>query len=174
MVAVVTAYKAMHKSSNADTVLVKAAQLVARVDTLPRDTIWVPNVVYRTRIVYRDPVRETPSIMFKDTALMSLPSLDRIGGTKFKDTLLGVDLNDWVQVPREFTLSNENIYLSGSVLATGLRIDSLSVPAKLSVDPLWGRGKGKLPELSISSYNPYITGLTGFRFSVRPYFNNLK
>ena len=159
------AYKMSKKHEEADQVVIQTAKIVEHIETMKRDTVYLDSIIYKTRYVYAN--RKVPDAYFKDTSLLSIPSLDRIGVTKFRDSIQDIALEDYIKPPKAFVFQDDNVYLSGTVLATGVQIDSLSVPAKLNISPVWGRNPRSTVEVSLLSANPYVTGLTPFKFTKR-------
>lgn len=160
------AWKMSKKHEEADRVVIQTARIVERIETMKRDTIYLDSVIYKTRYVYAS--RKVPDAYFRDTSLLSIPSLDRIGVTKFRDSIQDIALEDYIKPPKPFVFQDSNVYLSGTVLATGVEIDSLSIPAKLSLSPVWGKFNRSV-DVSIISSNPYVTGLIPFRFKQCPF-----
>jgi hypothetical protein len=158
-------YKLFQKHREADQVVLQTASIVERIEVMKRDTVYRDSFIYKTKYVYA--TRQKPDAYFRDTSVLSIPSLDRIGLTKFRDTVDNIALEDYIKPPKPFVFQDDNIYLAGTVLATGIQIDSLSVPAKLNISPIWGRNHRTTIEVSLLSGNPYITGLTPFKFSKR-------
>ena len=122
-------------------------------DSVSRDTFWA----VKTRYVYLLPPRQTPDALFSDTSVLSVPSdLGQIAPV-FRDSVSKINLSDYIKPPKSFVFQDSNIYLAGTILATGVNIDSLSVPAKLSFDPVW---KKNVAEISVLSANPYVSGIS--------------
>lgn len=151
----VTMWKKAHTDGK---IALEAAKVVERAveyrDSVKQDTVWF----YKTRYVYVQADRQVPDAPFTDTAVLSLPSdMGQVHSTMFRDTLSKINLTDYIKPPKSFVFRDSNIYLAGTIVATGVNIDSLSVPAKLSFDPVW---KKNVAEIGIVSANPYINGLS--------------
>ncbi len=157
------AFKMSRKHMEADQVVIQTARIVERIETMKRDTVYRDSVVFKTRYVYA--IRPIPDAYFRDTAILSIPTLDRLGVTKFRDSIQDIALEDYIKPPKAFVFQDSNVYLSGVVLATGIQIDSLSVPAKLNILPVWGKSPRSTIEVTILSGNPYITQVTPFIFT---------
>jgi hypothetical protein len=160
------AYNTQHTQSEAVKAVVVAAEIVQKHTTV-LDTIVVfkDTTIYRTKYVYLEPPHQSPDAPYADSSYYLLPALDERMGTKFQDTLKGISLLEFVQTPKNFTYQDSNIYLHGVLLATGVNIDSISVPAKLRLSPVWGSRRGNVIDVSVMSSNPYLNGLESFRFS---------
>lgn len=158
-------YKMSQKHTEADQVVIQTARIVEQIEVMKRDTVYLDSIIYKTKYVYAS--RQKPDAYFRDTSMLSIPSLDRIGVTKFRDSVSNIALEDYIKPPKAFVFQDDNVYLSGTVLATGVQIDSLSVPAKLNISPVWGRNPRSTVEVSLLSLNPYVTGLTPFKLSKR-------
>lgn len=146
------AFKALKKTKVDGALVKEASHLVYEATTAVKDTTWV--TVYRTKYVYKCAVRKTPDATFLDTSALSIPR--DLMGTKFQDTLSNIALEDYIKPPKAFVFQDSNIYLAATVLATGITIDSLSVPAKLAFKSTWRKNTA---EIGIMSANPYVTGV---------------
>ena len=128
------------------------------------DTIYV--TVTKTRIVYVAPPRKEPNAYFSDTSSISIP--ENSFGVRFRDSLVNIALTEWIKPPKTFIYQDTNIYLAGTVLTTGVFIDSVSVPAKLIFNSRWDKN---VAEVGLMSANPFITGLKPLVFKTkRPFW----
>jgi hypothetical protein len=121
-----------------------------------------PKVVYRVveRIKYVRVEAPPVEVQFDDTSSVSLPAVQ----TSYNE----VELQDWIKTPKPFLYQNEHIYLSGKVWKTGLELDSISIPAQVTLRHMLARGrKADTLLITAKSSNPFLQEAPPYSVRIR-------
>jgi hypothetical protein len=132
------------------------------------DSVLIQNIKYRNQVPKIKVVYRTVFVPDKNYAVDAV--FTDTSYTTNREVTDSIQIQSMIKVPKNFIYQDENIYMVGTVHKTGVTIDSLSVPIKMSfdhavtqsLDPKW-----KTISVTPLFDNPYLSGGGTFQLDVK-------